>query len=338
MNRRNKISLTFHIIAQLYLLISLPCRADLFLFCANELGELHPTTVRLARMLNGMRSDDGKRMTWRAYALKVTFASMNKDSNYRQLESMVQTTRRQMLPWMNSNAQTILYPAAAFDSFTVVQLFPQATLYIAVDLNPFLKDITKTHVTTALGAQKNEGFIDYADARAKSMAPYVLGRLQASVPGFRLHNAYLINQEFPGHNQLNNGDSRLTHGLIEFDRGEGTPVQYYLQIQDYLSDEYPGMSSWWKDDLRDYGFDGLLMKAAMYMESVSPFVLTELLTGLHLQQGIFLIETDKLRDLPLANFSVKRHQLHSTLGYGRMSLLRFDAKSPWSPINHQNGN
>lgn len=168
----------------------------------------------------------------------------------------------------SSMAKTIVYPAAGYDSATPFLVFPTAERIVALDDHPFWSEDSVVdsdeHLSRKIisSHRLSTGWAIYKELnQLKSLAAKILFHLSHAYSEFRLLDMYEVKDLTKGSDVK---DLVLSHGVIVFDTGEGTPVRSYVHLQTpFLHREIGEISTWWFENVKAQGFKGLFFKAAM---------------------------------------------------------------------------
>lgn len=156
---------------------------------------------------------------------------------------------------------TILNPCCGVDGHAV-RIFPNARMYIGVDLHPFspMHEVVSEQPTYAYTIHSGFRWESHLDALAKrgcGMRGLLLGALSMAVPQFRLMNVHTFTTAETNARQLG------THGLITFDRGPGTCTQQYLYLNVSLTALRNDYHAWWYKLVRALRPSAAIIKGAM---------------------------------------------------------------------------
>jgi hypothetical protein len=210
--------------------------------------------------------------------------------------------------------ETILYPSSGFDAGNAFTIFPEAKTIIGIDNHPFLignRSIIRAKV--ALDANYSYTHVGAVHTLTENLgaAPFIVGELASSLSSFRL----LTIQEYKQ-------KAEISHGVIEFDRGPGTPIQRYIHVNGelpYLDDPIPT----WMTSITEGGYQALLAKGSETIfdhDSGGDLLLVHLAQngGLFVDtDGIFLSQRWIDQNTAFSKTSVPS----SKLGYNRSTSL-----------------
>lgn len=136
---------------------------------------------------------------------------------------------------------------------------------------------------TRIGAWRSEPAIDME----KFVFPRVLGGV-LSLPSGRIRSIRVI-YEPPG--ALLSGNSAI-HGVVEFDRGPGTPVQQYVHIN-YLISPPVIQHAWFFKWLNKHPPDAIVVKASMGVVEDHNYALANLFSHwLKKNEGVLLTDDE----------------------------------------------
>ncbi len=180
---------------------------------------------------------------------------------------------------------TVVYPAAGFDGTSALLAFSDAELVIGIDNHPFVLEgtsIVHAQVPTIYKRETRVGWLLFNEVDEQMYtADMLLGRLSHAYRNFRVLRVLDLRDS-----------GGLSHGLIEFDTGEGTQVRQYLHIQtENQSSVWDEKMPWWLRNLHVRGLQGLISKAAMsFFEDTGeyhslPYALMRILKREH---GVFV--------------------------------------------------
>lgn len=146
-----------------------------------------------------------------------------------------------------------VYPGSGTDSPYIVNLFPYAKIYVAINVQIFAQ---KSQDGFAFRKPvETSSFREYRHIReSSSQGSDVLSSLAASVPNFRLKKVTLFGPE----------PTTKANAWIEFDRGPGTSPQFFLYINQHLRSANSISKYWWSSLLT--GSIGVALKGAMDLQ------------------------------------------------------------------------
>lgn len=134
------------------------------------------------------------------------------------------------------------------------------------------------------------------------------------------------------------GGPALTHGIVEFDQGAGTPVQHYVHLQSRVDTREQAAAPAWLAPMLEHGIDVLLVRASLTInsDSISGHWFNEnaLTRGLYdhfRSRGGYIIDGDKIywprladwRYNPTAFSHVRTHLLQGGFGYSGLQTAVF---------------
>lgn len=160
--------------------------------------------------------------------------------------------------------ETVFYPMTGLDGAMPFSMFPDAKLVIGLDEHPFLPDhhplIQNPNQSQMLFNRAHGQNYTYTTSLDNvPTGTTVLETLVATIPGFRLREVAISHDHYLGFI----GDKiPLTHGLIAFDTGPGTPVRRYVHLHQSIGEfekqEFVGR--WWRKYLKLNAPDVILLK------------------------------------------------------------------------------
>lgn len=190
-----------------------------------------------------------------------------------------------LLPAAEISPQTVLYPSFGTDAIFPVQLFPHARQIIAVDNHPFLPysyvDGKTRYVEPVTGygnrwSQHDFRYSGEVDTEAY-LAPRILGNLTQAQPAVRIRSIEVIGTgAIESRAQSGSATGREialppsvdnpVHGIIAYDRGVNTPLQFFIHIQGSFPINrdpiQPLIQSWWYQEINRLAPQAIIIKAA----------------------------------------------------------------------------
>jgi len=152
-----------------------------------------------------------------------------------------------------NQVESVIYPAAGFDSGYPFLMAPKAKVVIALDDNPFITQ-KNFKLETSLKPVQPYGYASYMHFSAIVSLPGLANQIVANIKGLdkniriRSVEAFMIQGESK---YMEAQDEHIPiHGLVKFDRGDGTPEQIYIHVNRFFSSLEPStvtilQSSWW---------------------------------------------------------------------------------------------
>ncbi len=158
---------------------------------------------------------------------------------------------------------TLVYPSAGYDAATAFLLWPEITRVVGIDDHPFARSNIKYLAPDPYISHydKELGYTMVMEVDSKEyMAEVILARLISAFPKIRFKAVYQITDYTLGDYE----SVRLSHGLILFDTGDGTPIRSYVHLESPTLNGYERKSTfWWRENILNQGFQVLIRKAAM---------------------------------------------------------------------------
>ena len=223
-----------------------------------------------------------------------------------------------------TDPKVVFYPAAAHDSSTPLQLFPKAEVVVAVDWLPFLGPHAERPIRPILGKQAEAGhLLSNENQTLNGQAGLILGRLKMVLPKMRVLRVREATQTRPLVGTFS-ADRGVSHGLIEFDTGEGTPRQYYVHLQENLNDDNSKALEAWLKPLLEQGIDALLIKGSTTLADDAEITLARVLQSVRKRRGVLIEERLGLSANILIDPSLARETpLRELFGYRPGTLFQF---------------
>ena len=186
----------------------------------------------------------------------------------------------------NFRPQTVVYPSAGYDGATGFLVAPNITTVVGIDNHPFMNTFAESLTPEPYVSLNDRGrgrtVISEVDFK-NFVAEIILARLDSALPNFRLLKVLHVHDL----TKDNLESSALSHGVIIFDTGEGTPIRRYIHLQSPVLNDYEMRpTSWWKYVVLQNDFQILIRKAAMSFYNY-PIGL-ELIRHLKQNQGLLI--------------------------------------------------
>src|SRR5665213_1567251 len=154
--------------------------------------------------------------------LSADFTKTNEtNSNYRALIRNVRSVSKEVEDIAKIRPRLVFYVAAGYDASTPLYLFPEAQFIVSVDNGPFYTDVDPTF-KAIVGEQSQGAYLETEKiAHITSLAPMIVGRLRA-IPKVRIRKIIEISEEDQSQKMHYARMARPSHGVVEFDKGDGT--------------------------------------------------------------------------------------------------------------------
>ena len=162
----------------------------------------------------------------------------------------------------------VFYPMAGSDAGALVRLFPDSHFYIGTCETPFIDGFSKA-------SQRTIRFSDFRQDKFRNVVDLdvireahidLLGSLVGYNPQIRIRGVLAIN--IPGEPKIERhyGEVQPSHGVIAFDQGEGTKIQYYIHVNVFFQESIAGFKKfWWNQIFNEFSpIDAILVKASMF--------------------------------------------------------------------------
>ncbi len=175
--------------------------------------------------------------------------------------------------------KTVLYPASGSDAITAFRSFESATTVIGLDSNPFISDDKNdiSFLTKPKNRLNYDVWTDVTRADRKyitdnsyvpihgSILEIVITDLKAHYPDLVIHEVIRVNTRPAGHGIDN---ETATNGIVRFSEEPGSPIREYIHVHLPLVERAAAHDNkpeflFLIDLILDYGFQGLISKAAM---------------------------------------------------------------------------
>jgi uncharacterized protein YggT (Ycf19 family) len=174
--------------------------------------------------------------------------------------SKVQTAIEELMD--TKDIQTLIYPAAGFDSASGFGILPNLKTVIALDNHDFHKDCNLSEIIPVFGPTDVTecGFTQVGNVdRTLYLSKVILGRLILHFPKARILRVIGVSDRM-----LNASHPTYPHGMILFDYGPGTALRTYIHIKSQTTFYSPGPNTLEiYDRLSKIPFQAVLSKASM---------------------------------------------------------------------------
>ncbi len=158
--------------------------------------------------------------------------------------------------------ETVLYPFSGTDAALAFLLFPNARQVIAIDNHPFVESVSRVGNTFRVIPNYGPpaaGFVPVHKLdELTEVGSRTLGMLSVSIPQVRLRRVQLIEREEKG--------VYRTHGICDFDTGNGTPLRRLIQLNLEITAENSTEDSWLPRELLRVQPQAIILKSGMVRE------------------------------------------------------------------------
>ncbi len=225
----------------------------------------------------------------------------------------------------SNSPYTVFYPAASHDASTPLQLFPNAQTVVAIDWGPFQAQNMADLMFPVFGNQELPGHLMTNETQGGlGQSQMILGRLALVVPNFRILKITSFKQKKTMNGTFWN-DDYVSHGLIEFDQGEGTSKQYYLHLQVHLDDRMVDQNAWWVDAMLTEKIGAIIIKGSADLAKDAPKEMADFLFTLAQSHGL-LIEEELGLSSQVEIIGANTKKTYLPFGYRKAVVHSFESK------------